>query len=339
MTVPKQWSPGEPITAFRLNEGIAESLLARKAIALGNGSSAVNEALGNQSANMRAPLLRLAIAVEDFTIPDGRTDLSVGPDDVPSGLCKFMRLNRNDSVHREENVNQTFRSWDTLGGLNNGGYRLAGEVFYVVFNQDSKRWEILQSATIRLIPAIVRGCLGYGWHEVEICDWNGQPDLTDESFSVSMSSSTSVSDAGRCDACSGVIQDGVCEDISDVDIDRDVGVGTGEIVWAHTTHLLPMMIGGMCKILKRTTTSSSSSVSTSGSISVSDAMIEDRIYDVVTPVFPIVALPFPKFECCTNEATGEQFVQMVSCTRVVTEGYECPGEIDPCPVGSTSESV
>lgn len=305
----------------------------------------VFETMGNQSASTRPPFLRLMIAIEDFSIPEGRTDLSVGPDDVPSGLCRQMRLNRNDATYHEASLDSTERVWDALGGLNGNALRRCGEIFYIVFNLDSKRWEILQSANIRLIPAVVNNCIGDGWHEVEITDWDERW-IGEGSSSVS----ASVSDENDCNTCSvtGVDTDTVCESGSQLEIIRDVGNRTGEIVYAHTTHLLPMMVGGLIKMIKRTVAqtscssdSASASASDSLSASVSDLDFSDRIYDVVSPVFPIAVLPFPIFECCTDPCTGVQTVEMVQCNKAMVEGYWCEGPYLGCPneSASCSESV
>lgn len=347
MTVPRSWKPGESITAERLNRVQAEAIRPRRDIVLGNGSSMVYEALGNQAANMRVPALKLMIAIEDFSIPEGRTDLSYGPDDVPSGLCKMMRLSRYDSTHREDSGPTTERVWDAIGGLNNGPLRQCGEVFYVVFNADSKRWEVLQNLSIRLVPGIVRECLPDGWHLIELSDWDGRP--TSESVSDSASTSGSISEsvsdaAGACDVCENVVADGTCEDMQSVSVDRTTGEGTGEYVYAHTTRLMPMMIGGLIKMLKKTVPSTSScesdsaSASLSASLSASDEDLTDRLYDVVDGVWPLLAMPFPKFECCEDPVTGATEVRMVQCNRAVVEGYECIGEEDPCPEGSVSAS-
>jgi hypothetical protein len=315
-----------------------ESVRPRRDISIGNGSSLVNETLGNQSINQQAPMFRLAVALEDFEIPAERTDLEV-VDDVPSALCKMMRLTRNDSTYREEDSGTEFRSWDVIGGLNNGVLRQAGDVIYVMFNRDSKRWEVLQSAAIRLVPGIVRNCLDGGWHEVELTDW-------DEAYggatglAASGSSSTSVSD-DPCDPCSLINPnvdseqaDGGCETIEDVPVERSTGNSTGETVYAHTTRLLPMMVGGLIKMLKRNVTSTGSS--TSGSVSVSDDMIADRVYDVVDGVWPLIALPFPKYECCVDPVTGAETVVMTGCSKAIVEGYDCAGEDLGCSEGSGS---
>jgi hypothetical protein len=68
MTIPRKWTPSDPITAERLNVSQSEASRGRRDIALGNGSSMVNEQLGNQSANMRAPLVKLVVALYDFAI-------------------------------------------------------------------------------------------------------------------------------------------------------------------------------------------------------------------------------------------------------------------------------
>lgn len=341
MTVPKGWTPGDPISAHRLNEMRIESLRPRRDISIGNASSLVNETLGNQSINPQAPMFKLVIAAEDFRIQPERTDLET-VDDVPSALCRMVRLNRNDSVYRDENVGTDFRCWDVIGGLNNGVLRQSGDVIYVMFNRDSKRWEVLQSAAIRLVPGIVRGCLEGGWHEVELTDWDdAYGGSVGSSASASASASVSDDDCDVCTFISIVVNDAEpgsgCETIEDVPIDRYTGNPLGETVYAHTTRLMPMLVGGLIKMLKRTVTSTGSS--TSGSVSVSDDMFSDRIYDVVDGVWPLIALPFPQYQCCTDPVTGEETVVMTSCSKAVVEGYACAGEDLGCPAGSSSGSV
>lgn len=357
MTTIKRWNPGDPITAERLNVDQAEALRPRRDVNLGNGSSLVNETLGNQSANMQPPLLRLAIATERFRIPDERTDLPV-PDDVPSGLCKMMRLSRYDSVHREETRTNEFRAWDVLGGLNNAPMRERGEVFYVVFNKDSKRWEVLVAPPNPIIHAIVLSCLGDGWHEVEIVNWNGVPGA---SSSGSLSNSLSVSDENECDVCSllpdmtvpvlgsASVSDSVdideesCNSTDSLEIARTEGDRTGEIVYAHTTRLMPMLSGGMIKMMKRSIAESSddslsASISSSQSLSVSDEISTDHLYDVVEGVWPLVSLPFPTYECCVDPDTGASEIRMTACNKVIVEGYACDGPESPCPQGTASGS-
>ena len=166
MTIPKNWQPGDPITADRLNTGNAESSRPRRSVSLGSGSSLVNETLGNQSASVKAPQIKLVVAVNDFAISELPTDLNGVIDDVPSGLVKEVRLNRKSGTHVKDDAAKPFRAYDTVSGLfgsictagsesssasassSESGSVLSGksscDVFYVIFNQDSKRWEILE---------------------------------------------------------------------------------------------------------------------------------------------------------------------------------------------------
>lgn len=352
MTTPRHWTPGDEITAERLNVGQQEAMRARRQIALGDGSSMVNEIMGNQSANLRKRLIRLAIATEDFTDAGTKTDLASGVDDVPSGICKWYRLDRKSGSHVEDTLSSSFLCYDVIGGLNNGVLRVKDEIFYVIYNEDSKRFEILQSVSFRLTYGIARTCLGDGWYEVEISDWNETP-YTSDSVSASTSVSSSVSD-DPCDLCvieptEEVIGDTVaCDSIQQVEVFRNVGNGTGQVVYAHTASTMPLKIGGMVKMLKRSandtsssstseSASSSSSSSASASVSVSDDMLLDRLYDMVDYERPLLSLPFPHYECCTLPGGGTE-VKMTRCDRAIVEGVQCPGTDDPCP-SSSSESV
>lgn len=335
MTTPHNWTPGEPITASRLNAGQQESLRARRQITTGPGSSMVNELMGNQANVVPKKLIRLAIATEDFVDAGTRTDLATGVDDVPSGICQWYRLDRKSGNHGEDTLSAPFLCYDVIGGLNNGVLRVRDEIFYVIYNEDSKRFEILQSVSFRLTYGIARTCLGDGWYEVEISDWNETP------YTGSSSVSTSVSD-DPCDLCAVaptevVLGDSAaCDTIQEVASSQNVGVGTGQIVYAHTASLIPVLIGGLVKMLKRSTSgSSSTSNSASSSTSVSDDIILDRLYDMVDYARPLLSLPFPHYECCTL-SDGSQEVKMTRCDRAIVEGVMCQGVDDPCP---TSDSL
>jgi hypothetical protein len=310
----------------------------------------VNETLGNQSANMRRSFTRLAVATEDFALQSLKTDLAEALDDVPSGLCQWFRLNRKSGIHVEDTLSTPFRGYDVLGGLNDQIQKVAGEFFYVIFNEDSKRWEILQSAGIKLKYGIVRTCLGDGWYEIELSDWDEIP-VTSDSISASLSSSDDP-----CDFCIIAPEEEAegdsagCDTVQAVIVERYVGTGTGEIVYAHTASLLTLLDGGHVKMIKRaaadsgstsssTSASSSLSVSASSSLSVSDAVITDRLYDIVDASKPLLSLPFPQYECCELPGGGQE-VRLIRYDRAIVEGIKCPGISDPCPTSnSASESV
>lgn len=177
MTIPKNWQPGDPITAAQLNTGNVEASRPRRAISLGSGSSLVNETLGNQSVSAKVPLIRLVVAMEDFAIQEEPTDLNGVIDDVPSGLVKEIRLNRKSGTHVRNESQNPFRAYDVTAGLtgffceagsdsastsasasssssqstsesgSTTSGKLACDVFYVFFNQDSKRWEVMDAGS------------------------------------------------------------------------------------------------------------------------------------------------------------------------------------------------
>jgi hypothetical protein len=163
--MPKQWKPGEPISAERLNDTNAEALRSRRDVNLGSGSSMVNEAMGNQSASPRHQAMKLVVAIEDFAIPETPTDLSGVVDDVPSGMVREIRLNRRSGAHGRDDTQRPFRAYDVTAGIS-GSFcgvssdsqsqsqsgsesgsaqsgRLECDAFYVMFNTDSKRWEVM----------------------------------------------------------------------------------------------------------------------------------------------------------------------------------------------------
>lgn len=192
MTPPKRWTPGDPITADRLNSSVFESVRPRRDVVLGNGSSLVNESVGNQTANMRRSMIKLVVAVSDFGFGVSATDLNTGVlDDVPSGLVREVRLSRKTGTHGQETLSGDFRVWDPVAGLSGAfcgsdsascslsassscslsssdevffSSKLICDVFYVTYNEDSKRWECLQSRDIYPIWAVNIGSLSPATH-------------------------------------------------------------------------------------------------------------------------------------------------------------------------------
>ena len=330
---PKPWNKGDPITASRLNDMREESLRARRQFISGPGSSMVAENLGNQRSQAHDPGSRLVVATADFAVENLVTDIYSINDPQYQGMCQNVRLDVSTGLYEQEDLSQEFLVWDPMALLTGSTSKLMGDFFYVTFNKDTHRWEVLPSGTssTRLVPAIVISCLTGGWHEVMITDWDECPSYP---ASESASASASGSDNSPCHICLEVDNtDTSCESITDVIIDRTTGATTtDEIVYAHTTNLKPMMIGGLIKMLKRVRTCT-------GSASGSDDIITDDVYDVVDGVWPLIALPFPQYECCTDPDTGAQTVQLVGCSRAVVEGYVCDEEPTPCPTGSGSASV
>ena len=365
MTTPRKWTPAEPITAERLNVSQAEASRSRRDIFLGDGSSMVNEQMGNQSANMRRPQIKLVVALEDFGIPETPTDIFGAVDDVPSGLVREVRLGRITSTHQDDVSSVKFLAYDPAGWLSGkvcaGGSDSASasasasaststsvsdpaavstksecDVFHVVYNVDSKRWEALGGAvgSLRIVYGITRVCLADGWYEIEITDWAEEPPIDSNSLSASVSAS--VSD-DPCDVCALDEQaeiDTTCESMGDVEVTRPTGTPTGEMVYGHTAETLPLAIGGLVKMIKRVTPAASGSVSTS----VSDTPITD-LYDIVDSQKPLISLPFPQYECCPLPGGGQE-VRLVQCNRAIVAGVMCIGPYTPCPASdSASESV
>jgi hypothetical protein len=180
MTTPKRWTPGDPLTADRLNQVVSESVRPRRDISLGNGSSLVNESLGNQSATARHQPMKLVVAVTDFAISETPTDIAAHADDVPSGFVKEVRLNRRSGIHIKDDNEKPFRAYDTVNGLSGNicavgsnsdsgsssgststsesgsgtSGKSACDVFYVMFNLDSKRWEVVDAGGGSQTPRI-----------------------------------------------------------------------------------------------------------------------------------------------------------------------------------------
>ena len=355
MTTPHKWTPTDPITAERLNVSQSEASRSRRDIFLGDGSSMVNEQLGNQSANMRRPQIKLVVALEDFGIPAEPTDIPGVIDDVPSGLVREVRLGRITSTHHDDVSSVKFLAYDPAAWLS-GTLCTAGssststsgsvsdpaavstksecDVFHVVYNVDSKRWEALGGAvgSLRIVYGIARVCMDDGWYEIEITDWSEEP------TTASSSVSSSVSD-DPCDLCPTDAEwaaDTECETMQAVEVIRPTGIPTGEMVYGHTAETLPIFIGGLVKMVKRVTTLAVSSASTS----VSDTPITD-LYDIVDSQKPLISLPFPQYECCVLPG-GTQVVEMVQCNRAIVAGIICTGPYTPCDSSnsaSASESV
>lgn len=323
MTFPREWVPGERITAQRLNEMRDAALSPRREVSLGNGSSLVNEALANQSANMQRRGLRLAIANENFDIPAASTDLvAAAIDEAPSASCSLIRLNRANGRYEEETLCLPFRAYDVLAALESAAYKSAGDVFYVGYNEDTKRWEVITSAGITIQTAKVRTCLGQGWYVVDFCDWNGAP--YGDSLSESVDDLCDLCDEIEGYSASANVQE--CETVSSVLVDREVCENIGQAAYAHTCGLLPLLIGGMVKMIRR---GAGGSDSLSLSVSASESIDETRLFDIIDPCRPLVSLPFPVYECCVAE-DGSKSVQVVGCNHVIVEGVICDGGETTC---------
>jgi hypothetical protein len=238
----------------------------------------------------------------------------------------MMRLNRSTGVHEQETLTLEFRSYDVLAGLSGSAYRVLGDIFYVAFNEDTKRWEVIGGAGIRLQAAHVVRCLGKGWHEIELCEWDGRPD---------QAAIDSASDSESCDGdlegqlyshCDMQCDAEPCGNIDDGAVPMDRCLQIGEQIhypiYAHTCRQLPMRVGGMCKVIRRFG-DPEGTISLSDSISGSESADDPWYYDVVDGEWAIQQLTFETWEKCVNELTGECEAIRTSHYRVLVEGYSC----------------
>ncbi len=217
MTQPKRWTPGDPLTAERLNQVISESVRPRRDISLGNGSSLVNETMGNQSATGRFQQIKLVVAITDFAISETPTDIAAHADDVPSGFVKEVRLNRRSGTHGEDSAEKPFIAYDPVSALDGAicnplsdsssasGSISSSEsgaastsksicdVFYVIYNTSSKRWEVLAGGGggIELYHGIIlskcnTACSTYKVQRVRRYLDSGCPECTSDSSSESV---------------------------------------------------------------------------------------------------------------------------------------------------------
>ena len=148
---PRTWKKGEPLSSVRLNDGNTEAARSRRQFTLGTGSSMVNETMGNQSSQSHETGTRLVVATEDFAIVNVPTDVYALNDPQYHGLCKMMRLNSGSAtpngLYEQEIHSKEFRVWDPIALLANTPSKSMGDVFYSVYNKDSKRWEVLQGSS------------------------------------------------------------------------------------------------------------------------------------------------------------------------------------------------
>jgi hypothetical protein len=144
---PRGWKQGDPISASRLNGTNAEAGRPRRQSSTGTGSSMVNETMGNQSHAAYEAGTRLVIAKEDFGPLDVSTDIYGVNDPQYSGKCMMMRLvssgNAPSGLYEEEFFSREFRVWDPIALLSSTASKSEGDIFYTVYNKDSKRWEVL----------------------------------------------------------------------------------------------------------------------------------------------------------------------------------------------------
>ena len=141
----KPWKRGDPIEAERLNRKIqALELEASRGVPIA-ASTMVGDAIGMQSVNARYQPQNMFIAAEDFNLAVSPTDEYGKYDNIPSGRCYRVRLNRlssNEAFGQEicENLNPE-RVYDPIAELQGVSTITKGDIFYGFFNPDSGRLE------------------------------------------------------------------------------------------------------------------------------------------------------------------------------------------------------
>lgn len=342
MTIPTPWSPGDPLSASRLNLMVTESVKARTQVSYGNGSSLVNETLGNQSANMRRPMIKLVTATENFEIQPSSTDLVTVTDDVPSGMVKEVRLNRGTGIHAPDFYSAPFRAWDVMSGLTDAFCESAStsdstdpvandiaecDVFYVIYNEDSKRWEVLSFAgsSLNIIHGIVHRVIGKGYYEVKISTWSGE---TPDCDAISNSTGNSGSDEDPCSICSILgLEEQIgssfqeCDDALVVPIPDAQTTETSVIVLAYDCHSIyvPLQINTDCLMVYI----GDRNVENSGS----DSTDRERVYQIIQGYQEHIVEYNDVYECCPVSGVWT----LIKRTAVIFAGVRCPVQIcDEC---------
>ena len=194
---PRHFRRGDPFSARHMNDIIGEARGARSVRASNDGI--FNDTQGNVVFNTAPPGVRLAVAIEDFQVQDYPTDFAGKIDKAPSGKCLMLRLN-NEADYIEETRSLPFRAYDPVAYMNDSGSQTAGNAFHVVWNSDSKRWEVIAPASSVTKWGIVDTVQECGMYIIELgvmCN--------NEESSVSMSDS--FSDPNPCNQCDNVISE------------------------------------------------------------------------------------------------------------------------------------
>jgi hypothetical protein len=138
--------PGDHLSADEVNRLVDEALSRRFNV---SAAGLVNETLGNQYFSEDGPTTRLVVAKETFKKQDQPTDLYDVLDEIPSGKCLQVRINDATGEYDEELRAEEFRAYDPAGAITKASHRFKGDVFYVAYNRDTKRWEALANETKR----------------------------------------------------------------------------------------------------------------------------------------------------------------------------------------------
>ena len=159
------------------------------------------------------------------------------------------------------------------------------------------RWHGRPGDAVQLIEGIVLGCIGGGWYEVQLAEWNSQPDETG-----CYTGNTDETD--ECDPCEllGLTPDNVNQACAtrEVFLNFKRPTGVGAVVFAHDTRRVPLLVGGHVRMLKT---------------HLSDC--GDQLYAIITGEYRMLAIAEPDYECCDGQ------VVQTGCKFYLVEGIEC----------------
>jgi len=140
----KHWKRGDPIEADRLNQKIrALELEASRGVPIA-ASTMIGDAIGMQSVNARYLPQQMFIAAEDFNLATSPTDEYAKYDNIPSGQCYRVRLNRfavGDIGQAIATGSLAERVYDPIAELQGVSTITKGDIFYGFFNPDTNRIE------------------------------------------------------------------------------------------------------------------------------------------------------------------------------------------------------
>ena len=160
------------------------------------------------------------------------------------------------------------------------------------------RWHGKPMEAVKPIEGIVLGCIGGGWYEVELAEWDVEPDETG-------CSGGNIESTDECDPCVLLNLVPTNPDVPCVtkpvmfDFKRPRGLGIP--VFAHDTRRIPLLIGGHVRMLK-------THLSECG----------EQLYAIITGEYKMLAIANPDYECCDGQVT------QTGCTFYLVEGVECP---------------
>lgn len=343
---PEKFKQGDLISSERLNEMIDYSHGPYSSVP-GNSDQIFGSRYAGGSGRRPKAEIRLLYATQDFTY---RTTDAGTTDDVPSGLCEEVSLNRGSNSYEFDTGSRPYYVHDPISEFNLDSSITDGQVFAAYWNSDSKRWEVLKSGasgsqTIR--HALVCRCIGKGWYVLELMDGlQLQPPeeypYCDEITSDSDSGSASGSEENiSCDLCDLPTNDGdlACPAINYYEecgipeaFDplrprreescEQVLTGNGTYVFAYDKRAVPLKENGQVTIAWLGDTIDLS-LSASGSASES-ANNQERLWVVLNGEYEMVTIPHEDWECC------DDVIKRVSCVTFIVEGVMCAGPEDPC---------